>query len=153
MPPEYRAMADRLPSDHDSISTDRATLVRRGGTSRPAVELPADSSVEYPSDEVVRVVIDGDERHARVTDSASGLRIPGVYDDPSFARDPGSAPNRLVEWIEAAALELGGSVLVDEIEPGFKYGLRAPGERVVYEATESPDDSLASIAKQVEQNR
>lgn len=146
-------MADRLPSDHDSITTDRATLVRRGGTSRPAVELPTDSPIEYPEDEVVRVVIDGDERHARITGSASGLRIPGVYDDPSFARDPGSAPNRLVEWVERSELGLGGSVLVDEIEPGFKYGLRVPGERVVYEATESPDGSLASIAKQVERDR
>ncbi len=146
-------MADRLPSDHNSITTDRATLVRRGGTSRLALELPADSSIEYPNDEVVRVVIDSNERYARITGSASGLRIPGVYDDPSFARTPGSAPNRLVEWIDAAGLELGGSVLVDEIEPGFKYGLRAPGERVVYEATESPDDSLASIAKQVENDR
>lgn len=146
-------MADRLPSDHDSIPTDRATLVRRGGTSRPALELPTDSSIQYPNDEVVRVVLDGDERHARITGSASGLRIPGIYDDPSFARDPGSAPNRLVQWVDAAGLELGGSVLVDEIEPGFKYGLRVPGERVVYEATESPDDSLASIAKQVEKNR
>ena len=143
-------MADRLPSDHDLITTDRATLVRRGGTSRPALELPTDSSIEYPEDEVVRVVIDGDERHARITGSASGLRIPGVYEDPSFARDPGSAPNRLVEWVDAAGLELGGSVLVDEVEPEFKYGLRAPGERVVYEATESPDDSLASIAKNLD---
>lgn len=146
-------MADRLPSDHDSITTVRATLVRRGGTSRAAIELPAESSVEYPEGEVVRIVLDGDERHARITNSASGLRIPGIYDDPSFARDPGSAPNRLVEWIDAANLELGGSVLVDEIEPEFKYGIREPGDRVFYDATESPDDSLASIAKRLEEDR
>ena len=143
-------MADRLPSDHDSITTVRATLVRRGGTSRPAIELPGDSDVPFPSGDVVRVVIDGDERFARITASESGVRIPGIYDDPSFARDPGTAPNRFVEWFERSDLEIGGSVLVDEIEPEFKYGLRIPGERVFYEATESPDDSLASIARNLD---
>ena len=143
-------MADRVASDHQSVTTVRATLARRGSTSRPAVELPEDEADLFPAGDVVRVVLDGDERHARIEDHMGERVIPGVYDAPSFARDPGSAENRLVEWVDDAGLELGQSVLVDVVEEEFKYGLREPGERVVYDATEAPDDSLASIAEQLE---
>jgi len=47
-------------------------------------------------------------------------------------------------------VEFGQSVLVDVIEPGFKYGLREPGQRAFYDATESPDGNLADIAEQLD---
>jgi len=145
-------MADRVASDHDSITTVRATLARRGSTSRPAIELPDEQADAFPAGEVVRLVVDGAERHAKIEEYAGDRSIPGAYDAPSMARDPGSASNRLVEWADDAGLELGQSVLVDVIEEGFKYGVREPGERVFYDATEAPDDSLASIAQQLEDN-
>lgn len=143
-------MADRVASDHDTITTVRATLARRGSTSRPAIELPDERADAFPPGEVVRLVVDGSERHARIEEYAGDRSIPGAYDAPSIARDPGSASNRLVEWADDAGLELGQSVLVDVVEEGYKYGVRKPGERVFYDATESPDDSLASIAEQLE---
>lgn len=161
-------MADRVASDHESITTVRATLARRGSTSRPAIELPDERADEqcssspdsasprrdadaFPAGEVVRLVVDGSERHAKIEEYAGDRSIPGAYDAPSMARDPGSASNRLVEWTDDAGLELGQSVLVDVIEEGFKYGVREPGERAFYDATEAPDDSLASIAEQLEE--
>ncbi|WP_121823661.1 DUF7112 family protein [Halostella salina] len=146
-------MTDRLPSDHDAVTTVRATLGTVGSTSRPRIEIPADAAHEFPADDVVRLVVDGTERHARIETALGDDRrvIPGAYDAPRLARDPGDAPNRLLAWVDATdAVSVGGSVLVDVVEDGFKYGVRAPGERVVYEATESPDEGLASIAEQLE---
>ncbi|NHN48348.1 hypothetical protein G9464_12170 [Halostella sp. JP-L12] len=145
-------MADRVPSDHDSVHTVRAVLATAGSTRRPRVEIPADEADRFPADEVVRLVVDGTEYHARVeTALTDDTRVvAGAYDSPRFARSPGDATNRLLEWIESADVSVGGSVLLDVIEDEFKYGVRQSGERVVYEATESPDDSLASIAEQLE---
>jgi len=145
-------MADRIPSDHDAVATVRATLGTVGSTSRPRIEVPADAAHEFP-DGVVRLVVDGTERHAEIGTALGDDRrvIAGAYDAPRLARDPGDAPNRLLSWVDATdAVSVGGSVLVDVVEDGFKYGVRAPGERVVYEATESPDEGLASIAERLE---
>ncbi|PSQ26127.1 hypothetical protein BRD03_11380 [Halobacteriales archaeon QS_9_68_17] len=145
-------MADRVPSDHDSVHTVRAALATTGSTRRPRVEIPADEADRFPADEVIRLVVDGSEYHARIdTALTDDTRVvAGAYDSPRFARSPGDAPNRLLEWIDRADLAVGGSVLVDVVEAEFKYGVRDPGERVVYTATESPDDSLASIAERLE---
>lgn len=141
-------MVDRVPSDHPSITTVRATLSKSGATSRPVLELPTDGDVAFPRGDVVRIVVDGTVRHAepRRPLTGDGLVISGIYDTPDAAREK-DGPDRLGEWVEDAAVSFGGSVLIDEVEPGFEYGLRAPGERVVYDATESPDDSLADIAE------
>ncbi|WP_135533986.1 MULTISPECIES: hypothetical protein [Halostella] len=148
-------MADRVPSDHDSVTTVRATLSTAGSTRRRRLELPADAAEEFPADEVVRLVVDGSEFHARIeTALTDETRIlSGAYDAPRFARSPGDAPDRLGPWLDDVDVAVGDSVLVDVVEPGFKYGVREPGERVVYEATESPDDSLAAIAERVEDER
>lgn len=146
-------MADRIPSDHRSITTVRASIVRRGATNRPAIELPDDAADSFPAGDVVRIVLDGDEQHGRIEDRMGDLVIPGVYDAPEFARQPGEASNRLVEWHDQTNLSFGQSVKIDVIEQGFKYGVRKPGDRTVYDATESPDDSLASIAEQTEGSR
>lgn len=145
-------MTQRVPSDHPSVTTVRATLTRSGGTDRPRVEIPAEYANEFPADEVVRLVLDDAEYRACIerplTDDGRELR--GAYDTPRLARNPDEGENRLSGWTDSAAVEFGGSVLVDVVEAGFKYGLRAPGERAVYEATESPDDSLAAIAERAE---
>lgn len=143
-------MADRIPSDHPSVETIRATLARSGGTSRPAVELPEHDAV--PAGDVVRLVLDGEAYHARIDrrTAGDGFVVRGAYDAPRFARDPGSAENRLVEWFERSERSFGGSVLLDVVEPAFKFGLREPGERTFYDATEAPDDGLAAIAERLE---
>ncbi|MFB6270406.1 MAG: hypothetical protein ABEH83_10705, partial [Halobacterium sp.] len=93
------------------------------------------------------------EYHAELDENASGQPVVrGVYDSPSLARDPGTAPDRLAAWIADNDLDAGRSVHVDVVEPGFKYGVRAPGESATYEAVSSPDDSLADIAASLEEN-
>ncbi|WP_336001749.1 DUF7112 family protein [Halorientalis halophila] len=139
-------MPDRLPSDHDAVATHRASLERVGRTDRPKVVAPADAAL--PADEIVRLVLDGSTYHARVETSLDGdPEISGAYDTPTLAREPGSGENRLAEWVAEADVSVGGSVLLDEVTSEFQYGLRAPGERTVYEATEKPSDSLAAIAE------
>ena len=144
-------MADRIPSDHPSIETVRASIARHGGTDRPRIEIPAEHTDAFPSDEVLRFSIDGDERFARIERpfGGDGVHVTGAYDAPQLARDR-EGENRLTEWVRSGDVRIGGSALIDVIEPGFAYGLRAPGERAVYDAVEAPSDSLASIARKVE---
>ncbi|WP_132059157.1 DUF7112 family protein [Halorussus amylolyticus] len=145
-------MADRISSDHSSLTTVRATLVRSGGLDRPKVVIPDDSADLFPADELVRIVADDAEYRARIESplTGEGREIRGLYDSPTLARNPGEAENRLESWLETTGIEFDQSVLVDVIEAGFKYGFREPGERAFYEATESPDESLADIANQLD---
>lgn len=138
------------------VPTIDATLVSHGAVGRPAIELP-DSADEpavedVPTDEVVRLSIDGDVRHARFEQFSSSARASGAFDTPDLARSPGEGENRLREWVDEQGLSTGRTVHLDVIEPGFAYGLRAPGEELIYDAPSSPDDSLASIAEQLERD-
>ena len=143
-------MADRISSDHPSVDTVRATLAETATGVR--LEIPADEREAFPVDEVVRIVLGGDERFARLERALTGddLTVSGIYDSPTFARDPREGTDRLAEWVTNNDVRTGGSVLVDVVEPAFLYGLRAPGETAVYEAREPPKDSLASIAEELE---
>ncbi len=143
-------MADRVSSDHPSVQTVRATCTVTPTGNR--IEIPTDERDAFPTDEVVRVVLDGDERFAWVERALTGeeLSVPGVYDTPDLARDPSGGTDRLAAWIDDKGVPEGGSVLVDVVEPEFLYGLRAPGETAYYHAREPPSDSLSSIAEDLE---
>lgn len=144
-------MADRVPSDHPTVTTHDGTLARQGRTDRPKVVLPADAGL--PVGEVVRLALDGTERRARFERPTvgDGLELRGVYDTPDHVREPGSGTDRLAEWVADAGLAFGRTVHLDVVESGFRYGLRGPGERAVYDATGGPDGSLASIAERLEE--
>jgi len=141
---------DRIPSDNPAVETIDATVERTGSVDRPRIVVPADGADALPTggDAVVQVVLGGDEYRTR-PDPLSGERvaIAGAFDTPEAARDPGAGQNYLPEWIERKGLDYGRTVHVDVVEEEFRYGLRAPGERTVYDAVEKPDDSLASIAE------
>lgn len=137
-------MADRLPSDHASVRTERAAVARSGGTRRSCLRLP--DSLDLDSGDLVRLVLDGDEYHARVQGDRSGLLLRGAYDLRSEAKDPGRAENRLVEWLQTTDREPDDALDLDVLEPGERYGLRLPGERVVYKDMSSPSGSLQDIA-------
>ena len=144
-------MTDRVSSEHSSVSTIRATVGRRGATTKPRVRLASDDAHWLPDEDVVRVVLDGTTAHAvprRLPDGR--VVIDGVYDTPSLARNPGNAADRLAAWLEANDREIGRTVLLDVVVEEFLYGLRAPGEEVVYTVREPPSASLADIAAQVE---
>ena len=146
-------MSQQVPSDHPTITTVNASLVRSGGTARPRIDIPDEEGDRFAEGEVVQLVVDGQEYRTVVERafSGDGFQIRGAYDTPEMARNPGEGPNHLIDWFEESSLSFGRTVLIDVVTEGFKYGLREPGERAVYEATEAPDESLASIAKQLEE--
>lgn len=143
-------MTQRVSSD--TTETVRATLAQAGATNRANIEIPADDEDSFPADELVRVVMDDTEYRARIERplTGDGRLIRGVYDTPRLARNPGEGENRLSEWFADSNRSFGQSVLIDVVEEGFKYGIREPGSRAVYEATETPNESLADIARQVD---
>jgi hypothetical protein len=140
---------DRIPSDNPSVTTFDATLERRGRLDRPKVVLDAGRAAP-PTDEVVRLHLDGDEYRVYPTENGGKVEIDGAYDTPDAARDPRNAENRLTEWVESKGLDYGRTVHLDCIEAEFAYGLRAPGERTVYPAVEKPSGSLSDIAEGLE---
>jgi hypothetical protein len=142
---------ERIAHDNASVRTVRATLARVGRTDRPRVDLPDDDTDAFPVGEVVRVALDGTTRHARVHRGMDdGLEFRAVYDNARQARmDDGT--DRLPDWVDARDLAFGRSVLVDVVDEGFFYGLRAPSEAAVYEVPDQPDDGLAAIARDLEE--
>jgi len=136
---------DRIPSDNPAVTTLDATLERQGRLDRPKVVVEGTDAL--PTEDVFRLYLDGDEYRIYPTEKGDAVEIDGAYDTPDEARDPRDAENRLVEWMEKKGLDYGRTVHLDVIESGFAYGLRAPGERVVYPAVEKPEESLSSIAE------
>jgi hypothetical protein len=136
---------DRVASDGEAVTTYRARLARSGGTRRPCLRLPDEVAVE--SGDIVRLVLDGTEYHARVERDAEGALIRGAFDNRRLARADGEGENRLVEWVRDTDRETGQSVDFDEVTPGYLYGVRVPGQRAVYRVTRQPDSSLSSIAE------
>ena len=144
-------MAERVPSDHPSVSTVRARIERRGATTTPRVGVDAEDADCLPDGDVVRVVLSGTTAHARPRRTADDRAvIDGAFETPSLARDPGTAADRLVEWVETTDLAIGRTVLLDVVVEDFLYGLRVPGESAVYDAHEPPSSSLADIAARVD---
>ena len=139
-------MPERLPSDHPSVETVEVTLDSWGRT-RSRLSVPADD--RFPAG-AVRLVIDGDTRHATIEQAGDGQReVKGAYDNARLAREHGGE-DRLEGWRRAVGLDHGRRVALDIVESGFLYGIRKPGERAVYEAVESPNESLASIARDLD---
>ncbi len=137
---------DRISSDNPAVETIRATVARHGAR-RKRIDLPDGS---LPEGEIVRLVIDGATYHARVEGGFAGdPHVSGAYETADMARE-GSGTDRLGEWLDRTGRPVDGSVLVDVIEPGFAYGIREPGEETVYEAVASPKESLANIARDLE---
>jgi hypothetical protein len=141
-------VSDRVASDGEAVTTYRATLTRSGGTRRPCLHLPGDVAID-PGD-LVRLVLDGTECHARVESDTRGTVVRGAYDNRRLARTDGEGENRLVAWLRDTGLETGRSVDLDEVTPGYLYGVRVPGDRAVYRVTREPDDSLSAIAERLE---
>lgn len=136
---------------HESVPSAVGTLARRGGTRRPEIQLSADAADRFPDGDVVRLVLDGSEHRTRIARRTDGTpAIRGAYETNELARNPGDGEDALPQWVETHELEPGRSVHVDVIEPGFKYGVRAPGGTATYEATEPPKSSLADIAESLD---
>lgn len=147
-------MADRIASDHPSVTTIRGRIERRGATTTPRIGVDTEDAAALPDGEVVRLVLDWATTHARPRHRSDGrVVIDGSFETPSVARDPGSNRDLLVAWVEANDLDLGRAVLLDVVVEGFLYGLRVPGETAVYDAHEPPSSSLADIAAGLDAGR
>ncbi|WP_136716807.1 DUF7112 family protein [Halorientalis salina] len=144
-------MPERLPSDHDAIDTYRATVERVGRTDRRQVVVPDAAADAVPTDEIVELVFDEGTYHSHVDTDLDGTPVfKGAYRTPTLARSPGDGEDALGEWLGSTGVAVGDSVLLDVVTSGYTVGLRAPGERAIYEATEPPSESLSSIARDLD---
>ena len=142
-------MTDRVPSDHDAVTSHRTRREQVGRTGRPRIPLP--DGLDVAVGDAVRLSLDGSEYHAQVTASLDGGRdVRGAFDNARLARTDGAGANRLRAWADEAGLVVGDPLVLDIVTPGFKFGLRQPGTRVVYEATEAPSSSLSDIARDLD---
>jgi hypothetical protein len=139
-------VTERVPSDHAAVDSHRVRLETVGRTGRPRVPLP--DALDHTAGDVLRLSLEGIEAHAQVTADLRGEPgIESAHPDAQLART-GEGENRLAAWVDRHGLGAGDPLLVDVVTPGYQYGLRRPGERVVYDAVEAPDDGLADIAEQ-----
>ena len=139
-------MTDRLPSDHPVVDSHRLRLEAVGSTSRPQVPLPAAVSVDAGT--FVRLSLGGEtETHAEVVSTLRGGRaVRAARANRRLART-GEGANLLGEWLDAGDHGPGDTLVLDVLTEGYAYGLREPGDRIVYAPVEPPDSSLADIAE------
>ena len=139
---------DRVASN--TVKSARATVTRHGGPRSRLLRLPTDLGAT--DGDVVRTSVhhDGEttDGFARVDADARGPYLAGVYGNRRLARTDGEGEDHLAPLL--AGREPGSSVVVDVLDPGHHYGFRPPGDRVVYEAPDRRDDSLAAIAERFE---
>jgi hypothetical protein len=141
-------MSERVPSDHDAVDTHRVPVEAVGRTGRPRVVLP--DGVGLSDGDVVTLALDGDNYEAHVETTLDGtLTVTHVADNRRLARER-DGENRLAEWVADGTVSVGGSAHLDVVTEGHQYGLRTPGARVVYTATDAPDSSLSDIASDLD---
>ena len=144
-------MSNRLPSDSDSVETARAELIRLGSARRQGIRVPDAATDELAAGDLVRVVFDDAEYHARIAEDTQGLVIRGAYDNRRLARSTGEGENRLTEWLRELGRESGNSVEFDIVVSAEQYGLREPGKRAIYTVKQGPRSSLSSIAESLDE--
>jgi len=141
-------VTERVPSDHDAVESHRVHLDSVGRTSR--VQLPLPDDLDSAVDDVVCLCFDGSVFYAQVETTLDGQpAIRRAATDQQLARS-GDGEDTLGAWLSDAGLSGGDPLLLDVLTPGWAYGLRLPGERVVYSPPARPDDSLASIARDLD---
>ena len=142
-------MADRVASDHPSVETVRATVRRRGGTSRRILELPA-SVADLVSGGLGRVVIKGTEFRSPIQAGPDGgFRILGAYPNARRARTR-AGTDALDRWLRDHDLGPGRTVAFDVPVPAFRYGIRLPSDRPTYDTSEPPAQGLRDIAERLD---
>ncbi len=140
-------MSNRLPSDSDSVETDRAELVRLGSARQQGIRLPESVGDDLAAGDLVRLVFDDSEYHAQIADDTRGLLVRGAYDNRRLARSTGEGTNHLASWLRKLGRESGNSVEFDTVVASEQYGLREPGKRTIYTVKQGPRSSLSSIAE------
>lgn len=141
-------MPDHIPSDHATVESHRVHLSQIGRTGR--LQLPLPESLSCDVGEFVRLSFDGRNYHAKVTRSLDGAHaITGAFPTRQLARTE-EGTDELARWLDDIGAERGDPLVFDVLTAGYAYGLREPGERVVYSPPDSPDSSLADIARDID---
>lgn len=144
-------MPDRISHSHPTIETHRGTITRAGSTRRPVVSVPTGNDETFPPETIVRVEVAEQEYHSRLHTRGENTEFNGVFESPRFARNPSEQRNSLPTWIKQHnELAIGREILIDIIDPGFKYGFRIPGHDATYTVTSPPKRSLHDIAQQLD---
>ena len=134
-----------LPSDHDAVESHRVHLTQVGRTSRLALPLP--ETLSCVSGDVVRLSFEGTVAYAAVdTNLHDEAVVRGAFPTKRLARASGEGEDRFAAWVDSADIEAGDPAVLDVVTAGYAYGIRRPGERVVYSPVDAPDGSLADIA-------
>lgn len=141
-------MTDRVPSDHATVDSRRVHLSTVGRTRRLQIVLPGVLDCEL--EDVVSLSLEDRSRWAQVTASLDGEpTLQGASRTRQAART-GTGENDLREWLDEHGLAAGDALVLDVLREGYAYGLRRPGERVVYAPPDPPDSSLADIARDLD---
>lgn len=141
-------MTERIPSDHATVDSHRVELGAVGRTGR--AQLPLPDAVDCTAGDPIQLSVGGDRLFA-VPESTLGddLVVRGAYANRRVARER-SGTDRLSEWLDETGHGPGSTLLLDVVTPGYAFGLREPGTRTVYEATDPPTDSLSDIAESLD---
>jgi len=100
--------------------------------------------------DVVVLSLEGETVYAEVTaglDGDSTVQSGARTRQAAGTRD---GDNELRSWLDSHGIEKGDALVLDVLRTGYAYGLRRPGERVVYSPPDPPDSSLADIAKNLD---
>jgi hypothetical protein len=141
-------VSDRIPSDHTTVQSRRLNLSTVGRTRRHQLSLPAD--IDCDIEDVVYLSLEGDGVHAQVTAGLDGdPTIQGAFGTRQAARTQDGV-NELRAWLDDHDLAEGDALVLDVLRTGYAFGLRRPGERVVYSPPDPPDSSLTDIARDLD---
>jgi len=142
-------VTDSIPSDHDTVDSHRVELEGVGRTGRPQLPLPA--AVDCVVGDVVELTVFGDRLYAEVvSDLAGETAIEGAFANRRLARTQ-DGENLFRTALDERGFGPGTTLVFDVVTEGHAYGLREPGSRVVYEATDPSSSSLADIARSLEE--
>ncbi|MFC7073673.1 hypothetical protein ACFQJ7_15260 [Halovenus rubra] len=141
-------MSDRIPSDHTTVESRRIHLATIGRTGRFQLQLPPDLDCEL--EDVIYLSLEGDGVHAQVHSGLdSKWTINGAFRTRKAARTQ-DGENAFHAWLDKHTLADGDALMFDVLRTGYAFGLRRPGERVVYSPPDPPDSTLTDIARDLD---
>jgi len=142
-------VTDSIPSDHAAVDSYRVELESVGRTRRPQLPLPA--AVDCEVGDVVDLTVFGDRLYAAVVSNLAGeSTVQGAFANRRLARAQ-EGENLLRAALDERGFGPGTTLVFDVVTEGHAYGLREPGSRVVYEAADPPNSSLADIARSLDE--
>ncbi len=141
-------MSDRIPSDHAAVESHRVHLSTVGRTRRYQIPLPA--GVDCDTDDVVFLSLESEGCYSQVAASLDGEPTIQTAFRTRHAARTQEGDDQLREWVERHDLNRGDALVLDVLRAEYAYGLRRPGERVVYSPPDPPNSSLSDIAQNLD---